>query len=464
MDPRYYKILNDTFRTNLDESNTAIEETLESIIELDGSKAPYDDIILSLDADIFNEVGNVNSKIIDVASAYQDRINVGCRTDVFWRVTGVAGTVYTLVATKLSLAGYAGTLPTVEYFDGSTITSYDNFDIFGFDSEPAYGIKYYDEPLTEDLEDTFVTSFTGIIESGSSELITLSPVGSSSTIGISTSSGQLVISSKQDVLPSSSNIIGIGTTTLSRSILGISTETPVTTLTLDSIAIGDASAPESDGSYVTFTVLSSVSDLNIEYYDLLSEKDPSIPQIIGIITSGNLGIGVSIQYDNSGFEPNVIAWNPDAFDPDAFDEENPTVTTSEPEVGAGNFYFPVGFSSYPITLSGERVSVGFVTTVNISQIAGILSSTSPCPTQETNLTNAINTLNIAKSDIASGISTLNYKIDVSNTFREQRKEIQSEIWTLRQQIAEFRADIIKFDKALNFLGVSTVTDIILETP
>ncbi|MGA0200642.1 MAG: hypothetical protein ACO3NK_16280, partial [Prochlorotrichaceae cyanobacterium] len=77
MDPRYYKILNDTFRTNLDESTTAIEETLESIIELDGSKAPYDDIILSLDADIFNEVRNVNLKILDVASAYRDRINVG---------------------------------------------------------------------------------------------------------------------------------------------------------------------------------------------------------------------------------------------------------------------------------------------------------------------------------------------------------------------------------------------------
>jgi len=452
MDPRYYKILNDTFRTNLNESNTAIEETLESIIELDGSKAPYDDIILSLDADIFNEIRNTNLKIVDVASAYRDRINAGCRTDVFWRVTGVAGTEYTLVATQLSLAGYAGTLPTVEYFDGVGITTYSNFDIFGFDSEPAYGIKYYDEPLTIDIEDTFVTSFTGFIDFGSSELITISPVGSSSTIGIS--SGQLVISSKPDVLPSSSNIIGIGSTTLSRSILGISTETPVITLTLDSIAVGDAAAPESDGSYVTFTVLSSVEDLNLEYYELLSEKDPFIPQIIGIVTSGNLGIGVSIQYDNSGFEPNVIAWNPDALD-----EEEPS--TFEPEVGAGNFYYTVGFSSYPITLSGERVSVGFVTTINTSQFAGILSTSSPCPTQETNLTNAINELNTAKSDIASGISTLNYKIDVSNTFREQRKEIQSEIWALRQQIAAFRGDIIKFDKVLNYLGVSTVTNIVL---
>jgi hypothetical protein len=373
---------------------------------------------------------------------------------VFWRVTGIAGTVYSLVATRLSLAGYAGTLPNVQYFNGVGITTYDNFDTFGFNSEPAYGSKYYDEPLTEDLEDTFVTSFTGIIGLGSSELITLSPVGSSSTIGISTVSGQLVTSSKQDVLSSSSNIIGIGTTALSRSILGISTGTQVTVLILDSLAVGVASAPESDGSYVTFTVLSSTSDLDFEYYDSLSEKDPSIPQTIGIMTSGSLGIGVSLKYDNSGFQPNVIAWNPDAFD-----EEDPS--TFEPEVGAGNFYFPVGFSSYPITLSGQRVSVGFVTTINNTQFVGILSTSSPCPTQETNLTNAINELNTAKSDIASGISTLNYKIDVANTFREQRKEIQSQIWSSRQQVASYRADIINFDKALNYLGVSTVTDIIL---
>ena len=459
MDPRYYKILNDTFRTNLDESNTAIQDILESIIELDGSKAPYDDIILSIDADIFNEIASVNSKIVDVSSAYQDRINVGCRTDVFWRVTGVAGTVYSLVATKLSLAGYAGTLPDVQYFNGVGIVTYNNYDTFGFSTESVYGIKYYDEPLTEDLEDTFVTSFKGIIEFGSNKLTTLSIVGSSSTIGIST--GQLVTSSKEGVLPTSSNIIGIGTTTLSRSILGISTGSVVTQLTLDTNSVGVASAPESDGSYVTFTVLSSVSELDLEYYDSLSEKDPSIPQIIGIITSGNLGIGVSIKYDNSGLPPNVIAWNPDAFDPDAFDEENPIVTTSEPEVGAGKFYFPVGFSTYPVTLSGQRVAVGFGTTVFDSQLSSIVATSSPCSTQETNLTNAINLLNTAKSDIASGISTLNYKIDVANTFREKRKEIQSQIWTLRQEIAIFRADIIKSEKALNYLGVSTVTDIIL---
>lgn len=454
MDPRYYSLLSENLRTSLDESSEAIDDTLEAIVELDGSKAPYDDIILSIDAEIFNEIRDINLKIVDVINAYQDRINVGCRTDVFWRVTGVAGTEYTLVATQLSLAGYAGTLPTVEYFDGVGITTYDNYDIFGFDFESAYGIKYYDEPVTVDIEDTFVTSFSGIIEFGSNELILLSIVGSSSTFGISTSTGQLVISSKPDVLPSSTNIIGIGTTNLPRPILGISTESVVTVLALDAVAVGVASAPESDGSYVTFTVLESPSELNFEYYDILSEKDPFLPQIIGIVTSGNLGIGVSIEYDNSGFEPNVIAWNPDAFD-----EEEPG--TFEPEVGAGTFYFPVGFSSYPITLDGERVSVGFVTTINDTQFAGILSTSSPCSTQETNLTNAINELNIAKSDIASGIGTLNYKIDVANTFREQRKEIQSEIWSLRQQIAAFRADIIKFDKALTYLGVSTVTNIIL---
>jgi hypothetical protein len=452
MDPRYYSVLVNDLKAKLDDATTAIEDSSERIIELDGQKGAYDDVILSLDRDIYNEVQSVNFKIVDVTSAYQDRINVGCRTDVFWRLTGVAGTVYSLVATQLSLAGYAGTLPSVEMYDGSGFVIYSNYSTFGFSTESAYGVKYYDEPITQDIGDTFVSSFIGTIGFGSNQLTVLSVVGSSSTIGIAT--GQLVISSKDSVIPSSSNIIGIGTTALSQSVLGISTGSVVTILTLDNSAVGIASAPESDGSYVTFTVLKSTTEFGYDDYEIESEKDPYAPQTIGIMTTGDIGIGVSIKYDNSGNSSNVVSWNPNYFD-----EEEPT--TFEPEVGAGIYYSLVGFSSYPITLSGERVAVGFVTTVNSSEIVGILSATSSCPTQETNLTNAINALNTAKSDISSGISTLNYKIDVANTFREQRKEIQSEIWGLAQQIASYRADIITYDKALNYLGVSTVTNVIL---
>lgn len=452
MDPRYYSVVNDDLKAKLDSAYASIEDATESIIETDATKGAYDDIITSLDVDIFNEIQSVNLNIVDVANAYQDRINVGCRTDVFWRLTGTAGTTYTLVATQLSLAGYAGTLPSVEYFDGVGFVTYSNYSTFGFSTESAYGVKYYNEPVTEDFEDTFVTSFIGTISTGSNKLIALSVVGSSSTIGITTE--QLVTSSKTGVLPSSSNIVGIGTTTLSQSILGISTESPITVLTLDTTATGTAAAPESDGSYVTFTVSKSTTQFTYSDYEIFEESDPYIPQTIGIMTTGDIGIGVSIKYDNSGYLSNPISWNPDAVD-----EEDPN--TFEPNVGAGTYYLKVGFSSYPVTLSGQRVSVGFVTTVDATQFSGILSTTSACPTQETNLTNAINTLNTAKSDITSGISTINYKIDVANTFREQRKEFQSEIWGLRQQIASYRADIINYEKALNYLGVSTVTNVIL---
>ena len=83
MDPRYYTVLNDDLRAKLDDVYASIEDNTELIIETDGRKTAYDDIILSLDRDIFNEVQSVNFKIIDVSNAYQDRINVGCRTDVF---------------------------------------------------------------------------------------------------------------------------------------------------------------------------------------------------------------------------------------------------------------------------------------------------------------------------------------------------------------------------------------------
>lgn len=452
MDPRYYSVLNDDLRTKLDDANAAIENSSERIIELDGQKGAYDDILISLDNDVLNEVNAVNNNIVNVYGAYQDRINVGCRTDVFWRRVSLAGTVHTLVATKLSLAGYAGTLPNVEYFNGVGFTTYSNYSTFGYTTENAYGIKYYDEPITQDIGDTFVTSFIGTIGFGENRITVLSVVGSSSTIGIST--GQLVISSKDNVLPSSSNIIGIGTTALSQSVLGISTGSIVSILTLDASATGIASAPESNGSYVTFTVLTSTTEFGFDNYEIQSDKDPYSPQTIGIMTSGNIAIGVSIKYDNSGNYSNTISW-----DPGSIDEEDPN--TFEPAVGAGIYYLPVGFTSYPISLSGQRVAVGFATTVTTAQLSGITSVAASCPTQETNLTNAISSLNTAKSNISSGISTLNYKIDVANTFREQRKEIQSEIWGLSQQIASYRADIITYDKALNYLGVSTVTNIVL---
>lgn len=452
MDPRYYSVLNDDLRAKLDDSYSSIEDSSERIIELDGTKGAYDNIITSLDYDILSEVNSVNSKIIDVDLAYLDRIAVGCRTDVFWRKTGVAGTTYTLIATKLSLAGYAGTLPNVEYFDGVGFSTYGNYDTFGYTTENLYGIKYYDEPVTKDIGDTFVTSFIGTIGFGSNKLTVLSVVGSSSTIGIST--GQLVTASKESVIPASSNIIGIGTTALSESILGISTGSVVTVLTLDTVSTGIASAPESDGSYVTFTVLTSTTEFTFEDYQIQFDKDPYSPQTIGIMTGGTLGIGVSIKYDNSGNEPNTVSW-----DPGYIDEEDPN--TFEPDVGAGTYYLKVGFSSYPVTLTGQRVSVGYVTTVYDTQLSSILAISSSCPTQETNLTNTITALNTAKSDITSGIGTLNYKIDVVNTFREQRKEIQSEIWGLGQQISAYRSDIINYDRALTYLGVSTITDVIL---
>ena len=182
MDPRYYTVLNDDLRAKLDDVYASIEDNTELIIETDGRKTAYDDIILSLDRDIFNEVQSVNFKIIDVSNAYQDRINVGCRTDLFWRLTGVGGTEYSLVATQLSLVGYAGTLPSVEVLDGTTVgfVTYSNNSTFGFSTESAYGVKYYNEPVTEDLEDTFVTSFIGTISTGSNQLVALSVVGSSS--------------------------------------------------------------------------------------------------------------------------------------------------------------------------------------------------------------------------------------------------------------------------------------------
>jgi len=278
-----------------------INEILEKIIELDGSKIPYDESIQKIDLDIANSFGSINSGINSVKDSYQNRINVGCRTDMFWRVVGATTNTYTVTVTKLSEVGYGNIVgfgtTTITAFNGSGFTTYFANDTFGFTTQNYYGVKYYDTPVTKDIEDTFVTSFIGTIGLGSSVLTVLSPVGSSSTISIR--SGQFVQSSKSNVLPSSSNIVGIyQTTTTPVSSLGIASTTLVTALTLDTVAIGNASAPESDGSFVTFTILKSTDQFQYDLttYEELSVKNPSSPQTIGVLDTQTLGVGVSIAY------------------------------------------------------------------------------------------------------------------------------------------------------------------------
>ena len=470
----------------------------KNILLQDSKKDKYDAVIVSIDADLFSDLDSVNGKLRSVQDAYQARVTAGCRTDMFWRVLGIStapasggggGTneYYSLEVTKLSLVGYStagiGSTNGVGLAtDGSVsrlnpsggISTYPPNSLFGFEQKNLYGLKFYDEPSQRDIGDTFVTSFIGTISIGSSVLTVMSPIGSGTTIGIEP--GQFVSASKTGVFSLGyGEVVGIGITSTDLSVLsgvgntiGVGTTTQlVNTIIFDSVVSTGASAPEQDGSYVTFTVYQSpagVGTTAISYFRIPFESNPFSPQTLGIMTGNQFGIGKSVLYDNSGFNPNTQTWRPEFESPEVDlgdDQKIPAV--EEPEVGAGKIYYTIGFTNYPADpISGERAVEGTTFTIDTALIGVVdLYDTSPsCPTEEAALSSAITEADAAESSIQSGLGDFTFKIDTVNALRDLRTDIQLEIWGNRQAIGGLADDIDKYDSAIEYLGVTTITSLL----
>jgi hypothetical protein len=182
------------------------------------------------------------------------------------------------------------------------------------------------------------------------------------------------------------------------------------------------------------------------------------------MNSDQYGIGKSIFYDNSGFNSNSQTWSPEfAHDEIDLGDGDSIPAVKEPDVGAGKIYYTVGFSSYPANpIGGGRAAEGTTFTLNTALIGffTLYENPSSCPTQETNLTNAINAANTAESNIQSDLGDFNYKIDAVNAIRDLRTDIQLEIWGNRQAIGGLADDIDKYDTAIEYLGVTTITSLL----
>ena len=187
---------------------------LEKITLLDLKKKPYDDILDIVDKDIVEIIDEANNRIIDKQTAYQDRIDSPCRTDLFWRVVGITSDtvetkggerdrlIYELECTRLSPNGYkdivifAPDKPwnrfyggyirntyglEIVYDDGKTLERITNTgkvsnktsDRFALEKENFFGAKYYDQPLTRDVFDSFVGEFTGTVSAGSTQIASI---------------------------------------------------------------------------------------------------------------------------------------------------------------------------------------------------------------------------------------------------------------------------------------------------
>jgi len=506
-------------------ATTQEEVHLERIIVLDNAKNEYVDAIRRIDTTLLSTVDEVNDSIYAVNDAYQNRIDTGCRTDLFWRLVGISSqsnTVsnpggrtlsppqynYTYECVRISPTGYpsVGDPPppfnpfslsaasrivssgpglgntigvsttTVEYVADTqgTHESVPLDDLFGFQPVNLYSLKMYDEPYTIDIGDTFVTSFIGTCGIGTNIVIAMTPNISGGISNITP--GQLLICDKPNVFNTDAYVI-TGVSTATANLSGINTTNPdsmrevvVPKLILDDNTIQPVFAPEDDGNYVTFTVLSnpdSISDLGLS-----SDAQPYVPQRIKCpMTSSDRGKGVRIEFDNSGAASGTRTWNQfleGQTDPDARISGNNESElrrsireniVREPVLGGGKVFNKLGFRVAPVIYTntdrtqyrfareGEtvvlRARMGQPSIPSIFDFYGFGRTQDSAGVIELPLcSGSTNSLLRDAQDVSDRIiagvasTTIQDNITVANMLRDDLNDINIRIWSERQLLGD----------------------------
>ena len=397
---------------DLQNSLESISDLQERVVIVDNDKLPYDQAIEKLDKDLFDQCIDVNRAFGVVETAYLDRINAtpSCRTDLFWRITNIndlsAEDEYSVVCTKMNGGGYTeksdfkfpSNLDDPNYFGNTLIVlrpdeSVQVFPInsqnvrnlgvgytFGFEPRNYYGLKYYHEPYSDDIGSTLVGSFIGTITQGQSTLTIMNPVGAGLSEKLEI--GQIIDPQNVDVFSSVTKITGIttGLTDLRNiesipveaisSVVGTAdTLSWVNILTVDQVAVKTLKAPQDDGTYPDFDLLDdpdNFADQGRRKYALNKEADPFLPQTVGIMQTANLGIGISIALDNSGYPTAAMPWDPnlEGFVVDYSSNGTPLAGPIEaPKVGSGVCFWRAGFQHYPLKANGTAAAEGDTRTI-----------------------------------------------------------------------------------------------------
>ena len=452
----------DLVNVKIKEAGEVKEYAQEQISILGASKEPYHGAIDALDTLLFDETNAINNAINDVGAAYQSRVDAGCRSDLFWRVVGWstnggAGGVpeWNLECARVQAGGYeskgsgiASVFAFVEPNGTGGITSTVHLtNKLGFATDNYHGLRLFQEPYSHSVSNTYVTSGVGTCGFGTNTIYYMSPLpedtaGGDNTPPVGIKTGMMIQASAVGILPAGNHsIIGIDTVfiNMQRIDSGIGTNASlVNILTLSTSTIGIASAPQPDGTYVTFTISKDPSGIGITNWGVSWDDDePYTPQTILMMDSSTIGTGTSIAYDNSG-EPNLArTWNQFLLgypDPDDFD-----TNVTRPEVGAGKSHYLVGFGSFPVISGSTAATLGQAKSVVASELTnGSLYNniSTTCSTQQTNLVNAISARDTLESNLNASMSTFNARLALSNDIREDKNDIDIQMWGYRSQIGK----------------------------
>ena len=465
------------------QADESIEYLVEEILTSDAEKEEYDSEIKKIDKKLVKQINIVNQSIADVGIAYQNRVDSGCRSDLFWRIIGVTqgsgqqvSTNYTLQCTQISKNGYpqledpeistgVGTC-LFKYTTSTGITSSHQEvklpdkstnlqDNSGFSVDNFHGLKYVNQPITKDIGDTTVASFSGMVGFGSTALTMLSRY--SDNLFEEFEIGQRIICDKPGVFSQEVNtIVGFSSAIIDMSVvsagLGV---TSALVIALETPTIGFASAPQSDGSFVDFTVIDNpVGIKTYNDYAIPFAKNPFSPEEHGIVTGDTLGIGISVYYTNSGLSSSTDSWKPENAI-EGYEPEIPDV--KPPPVGAGQIVYVEGFEERPIDAFGNPAEAGDIRISDLDAISIISSplyeSTPSCSSQISNaLTDAIADRDAKEAALASDLGRFNKRVLAVNALRNERDfNYNARIFTCRSAIGGEIDEKNRLDALLEYL-------------
>jgi hypothetical protein len=442
------KTIKDDIRKKRDQKEENIRNYRQELLVVDAEKEPYDEAVKALDLDILSSIDKVNQAIYETQTAYQNRIDSGCYSDLFWRVTGSDEDGLDLIVDQLNPVGYGYSVIYVEPVTG-VATTLESTTKVGLTTQNLYGLKYYDHPYLKDIGDTTLGTFIGQIGLGSTILNIISQTAEELTVGFET--GNVITCSKAGVFPSPTNtIVGFGTTVVTgistslADITGISTDVFYTaSIILKDATIGVSSLPEADGSYVNYTVVISPEDFEAQKprfkYKVKFTKNPYSPETIGILNSSTAGTGYKVELDNSGYPSSAQDWKPEL---EGIERQGEKV--KEPNVGAGKIYFRTGFTYRPVIGGSPATKGTTLTGIATASLPSYYGSTPSCSSSINNLISSATNNQTEKENALNGSCVANVE-DVANGIRDERNEYALRIWGMRQSIGNQNDELDKLE-------------------
>jgi hypothetical protein len=170
---------------------------------------------------------------------------------------------------------------------------------------------------------------------------------------------------------------------------------------------------------------------------------------VGIMTRGDIGIGVSMILDSSGNPSASQGWNPDM---NGFEVDGTVIIP--PNVGADKIYYRVGFTETPSYLGVPKTLGQTITVMGLSSLYTNLSS---CAAQETTLTTKIGIASVKETAFIADGGDVSLKINASNALRLERNQYNLRIWGLRQSIGGENEEIDRYDALKTYIGLSTIS-------